>query len=99
MTTADAPKSNQTSLGLYATPREAYGMWEADPEGVTILDVRSFEESVFAGHPPMARNVPLAFLKHERPSDAPQKSATPGALPAGFSIEPNTGFMAAVRET
>jgi rhodanese-related sulfurtransferase len=74
-------------------------MWEADPEGVTILDVRSFEEYVFAGHPPMARNVPLAFLKYERPSDAPQKPATPGVLPAGFSIEPNTGFMAAVRET
>ena len=30
-------------------------MWDGDPEGVTILDVRSFEEYVFFGHPEMAK--------------------------------------------
>jgi hypothetical protein len=37
------PESNKTSLGLYVTPEEAYAMWEANPEGVHILDVRTFE--------------------------------------------------------
>ena len=29
-------------------------MWQADPENVTILDVRTPEEFLFVGHPPMA---------------------------------------------
>jgi rhodanese-related sulfurtransferase len=97
--TQDVPKSNQTSLGLYVTPQEAYEMWEADPDGVTVLDVRSFEEYVFAGHPMMARNVPLAFLRYERPTEpvAPTKPG-PGVLPPGFSIQPNTAFLATVQE-
>lgn len=96
--TQEVPKSNQTTLGLYATPTEAYEMWEADPDHVTILDVRSFEEYVFVGHPEMAKNVPLAFLKYQRPpvteAEKPRKL---GTLPPGFSIEPNADFLPEVK--
>ena len=69
-------------------------MWQADPDRVTILDVRSFEEYVFVGHPEMAKNVPLAFLKYERPADGAVPAAqAPGPLPPGFSIDPNREFM------
>jgi rhodanese-related sulfurtransferase len=50
-----------TSLGLYLTAREAYEMWQADPERIKVLDVRTFEEYVLIGHAAMAANVPLAF--------------------------------------
>jgi hypothetical protein len=59
------PESNKTTLGLYATPTEAYGMWKADTDGVHILDVRTFEEYVFGGHPEMAQNVPLVFPRYK----------------------------------
>ena len=95
LTPEQVPPSNQTSLGLYVTPTEAYAMWEADPEGVTILDVRSFEEYVFVGHPLMGKNVPLAFLEYERPADTERAR---GILPPGFSIHPNLEFVPAVRE-
>lgn len=39
----------------------AYALWKADPDGVTILDVRSRAEYALVGHPPMALNIPLAF--------------------------------------
>ena len=52
--------ARQTSLGLYATAREAHDMWKADPQGVRLLDVRSPEEYVFIGHAPMARLIPMA---------------------------------------
>jgi rhodanese-related sulfurtransferase len=98
ISTQEVPSSNQTTLGLYVTPTEAYEMWEADPDGVTILDVRSFEEYVFAGHPEMAKNVPLAFLKYERPPVAEAPPArTPGVLPPGFSVEPNDEFLSEVQ--
>jgi rhodanese-related sulfurtransferase len=98
LSTQEVPSSNQTTLGLYVTPREAYEMWEADPEGVTILDVRSFEEYVFAGHPLMAKNVPLAFLRYERPpAGAMEAPRAPGTLPPGFSIEPNVEFLPEVK--
>lgn len=72
MTTQAAPthddrpivKERQTSLGLYVTAKEAYDMWQADPEGVKVLDVRTPEEWVFTGHAPMATNIPFAFLAY-----------------------------------
>ena len=39
-------EQRQTTLGLYVTAKEAYDMWQADPEGVKILDVRTPEEWV-----------------------------------------------------
>jgi rhodanese-related sulfurtransferase len=50
-----------TVLGLYVTAREAYEMWQAEPERIKVLDVRTFEEYVLIGHAEMAANIPLAF--------------------------------------
>ncbi len=57
---ADVPsdEKKRTSLNKYVTALEAYEMWKADPQKVTILDVRTPEEYVFVGHPAMAVNIP-----------------------------------------
>lgn len=60
----NVPEKKQTTLGLYVTAQEAYEMWKADPEKVHILDVRTPEEYIFVGHPAMARNIPLLFVKY-----------------------------------
>ena len=59
------PEKKQTSLGLYVTAQEAYAMWKAEPKRVNILDVRTPEEYIFVGHPDMARNIPLLFVKYQ----------------------------------
>jgi rhodanese-related sulfurtransferase len=102
MTTAtqqnlEVPKPNQTVLGLYVTPTEAYEKVQADPEGVKILDVRTFEEYVFVGHPTMAKNIPLAFPKFSEPADGQPAERAPGTPPAGFNMEPNPEFLADVK--
>lgn len=76
------PEKKQTSLGLYVTAKEAYDMWKADPERVNIIDVRTPEEYVFVGHAEMARNIPIAFVKHEW---------DPGMNE--FVVEPNPDFF------
>jgi rhodanese-related sulfurtransferase len=58
-------KERQTSLGLYVTAKEAYDLWQADPDGVRILDVRTPEEWVFTGHAPMATNIPFALQTYD----------------------------------
>ena len=83
---ATLAKERQTSLGLYVTAKEAYRRWQADPEGVRILDVRTPEEYVFVGHAPMATNIPLAFQSFEWD---PEKK--------GFHWDLNPGFLPAVR--
>jgi hypothetical protein len=55
----------RTSLGLYLTAREAFDLWQAEPEAIRILDCRTPEEYVFVGHPPMAVNIPFAFQSFE----------------------------------
>ena len=80
-------KERQTSLGLYVTAKEAYDMWQADPDGVKILDVRTPEEWVFTGHVPMASLIPFALLAYEWD---PEKKAFPWGL--------NPGFVPAVKE-
>jgi len=57
---AGLPKGKQTTLGLYVTAREAYEQWKADPKKVGIVDVRTPEEYLFVGHPPMAWKIPVA---------------------------------------
>jgi rhodanese-related sulfurtransferase len=59
------PKEKRTVLGLYVTAKEAYEMWKADPEKVIILDVRTPEEYLFVGHPPMAWKIPFAVQTYE----------------------------------
>ena len=89
---SEVPESNKTSLGLYVTPQEAYAMWQADPEQVHILDVRTFEEYTFVGHLEMARNVPLLFPKYD-----PKGPAIPGRPPGCYG-ELNPDFVPSVEE-
>ena len=53
------PEGKQTTLGLYVTAQEAYEMWQAAPEKVTVIDVRTPEEFALIGHAEMAWNIPL----------------------------------------
>jgi len=63
--TANLPKGKQTTLGLYVTAKEAYEKWMAEPGKVMILDVRTPEEFLFVGHPPMAWKIPIAAQVYE----------------------------------
>ena len=60
--TAGIPDGKGTTLGLYVTAEQALAKWEADPEHVKLIDVRTPEEYCFVGHPTMAWNVPLKFV-------------------------------------
>jgi rhodanese-related sulfurtransferase len=83
----EIPETNKTSAGLYVTPRDAYAMWSADPRGVHILDVRTFEEYLFVGHFEMAKNIPLLFPRFD-----PDGPSIPGR-PPGCSGDPNPTFI------
>ena len=62
---AAIPKGKQTVLGLYVTAKEAFEMWRAAPDKVMIVDVRTPEEFLFVGHPPMAWKIPVAAQSYE----------------------------------
>jgi rhodanese-related sulfurtransferase len=81
------PEKKQTSLGLYVTAQEAYEMWKANSERVHILDVRTPEEYIFVGHPDMARNIPLLFIKYELNADKSE-----------LAVEINTDFISRVKD-
>jgi rhodanese-related sulfurtransferase len=80
------PEGKQTSLGLYVTAQEGFMMWKSRPGQVNILDVRTPEEYVFVGHAEMARNIPLAFVKHQWDADKKE-----------FVVEPNPDFISRVK--
>lgn len=82
---AEVPEGKRTTLGLYATPAEAFAAWEADSASVTIIDVRTPEEFIFVGHPTMAWNVP--FMSQTLDWDEEK---------ARFAMRPNEDFVAAV---
>jgi rhodanese-related sulfurtransferase len=88
----DVPETNRTTLGLYVTPEDAYGMSMADPEHVHILDVRTFEEYIFVGHVETAKNIPLVFPRYD-----PAGPSMPGR-PPGCSGELNPDFVVKVKE-
>lgn len=75
----DLPEKKQTSLGLYVTAQEAYEMWQADPEQVNIIDVRTPEEYYFVGHAEMARNIPVGFVKYQWNTDKKEPVFVPNA--------------------
>jgi rhodanese-related sulfurtransferase len=52
--------------GHYVRAQEAYEIWQSNPEGVTILDVRTPEEYVYVGHAPGAINVPWFFAEWQK---------------------------------
>jgi rhodanese-related sulfurtransferase len=59
------PAAKQTTLRLYLTAKEAFGNWQADPEGVRIIDVRTPEEYLFVGHSAMAWKIPVGVQSYE----------------------------------
>ena len=81
----ELPLAKQTELGLYLTAREAYGKWQADPDNVLVLDVRTTEEYLYIGHAPMAWNVPLMSQTYTWNADR-----------ESFAMQPNPGFVAQV---
>jgi rhodanese-related sulfurtransferase len=62
---ANLSKGKQTVLGLYVTAKEAYEKWQAEPDKVRIIDVRTPEEYLFVGHPTMAWKIPVATQSYE----------------------------------
>ena len=74
----DLPAAKQTALRLYVTAKEAYDMWQADPDNVKILDVRTPEEFLFVGSPPMAWRIPVATQSYQW--DAEKKQYPMGPL-------------------
>ena len=61
-------------------------MWQADPERVHLIDVRTPEEYVFVGHAEMARSIPLLDVKHEWNAETNQ-----------FAVELNPDFIPEVK--
>ena len=80
-------KEKQTVLGLYLRSKEAFAMWQKEPETVKIIDCRTPEEYVFVGHPPMAYNIPLKFMSYKW--DAVKKT---------YVLEDNLDFLARVQK-
>jgi len=62
---ANLPEGKKTALGLYVTAKEAYAKWQAAPEQVKILDVRTPEEYIFVGSPEMAWKIPVMAQSYE----------------------------------
>jgi rhodanese-related sulfurtransferase len=71
------PKGKQTSLGLYLTAREAYEKWQAEPDKVKIIDVRTPEEYLFVGHPAIAWKIPVATQSYQWDAEKKQFPMTP----------------------
>lgn len=90
------PETNKTSVGLYVTGKEAYKMWKANPDGVYIIDVRTFEEYIFVGHLEMARNIPFVFPKFKPPEEGEETAS--GGPPPGCYGELNPDFVATVNQ-
>ena len=83
---ATLPTGKQTVLGLYITAKEAYEKWQAEPDKVKIIDVRTPEEYLFVGHPTMAWKIPVATQSYEW--DAEKKQ---------FPMKPLLDFVARVQ--
>ena len=62
---SNLPQGKQTVLGLYVTAKEAYEKWQADPDKIKIIDVRTPEEYLFVGHPEMAWKIPVAVQSYQ----------------------------------
>jgi rhodanese-related sulfurtransferase len=84
---ATLPKEKETVLGLYLTAKEAYEKWQAEPDKVKIIDVRTPEEYLFVGHPPMAWKIPVATQSYEWNAEKKQ-----------FCLQPLMDFAARVSQ-
>jgi hypothetical protein len=76
-TKANLPKEKQTALGLYLTAKEAYAKWQAAPDKIKIIDVRTPEEYLFVGHPTMAWKIPVAVQVYEWDAEKKQYPMKP----------------------
>jgi rhodanese-related sulfurtransferase len=85
--TLQFPKEKQTTLGLYVTAKEAYEKWKAEPDKITIIDVRTPEEYLFVGHPTMAWKIPLAAQTYQWDAEKRQ-----------FPMKPLPDFVSRVSE-
>src|SRR5512137_377861 len=74
---ATLPQGKQTALGLYVTAKEAYEKWQAEPEKVKIIDVRTPEEYLFVGHPTMAWKIPVAVQIYDWDAEKKQYPMKP----------------------
>jgi rhodanese-related sulfurtransferase len=74
---ANLPEGKQTVLGLYVTAKEAYEKWQAAPDKVKIIDVRTPEEYLFVGHPTMAWKIPVAVQVYEWDAEKKQYPMKP----------------------
>ena len=83
---ATLPEGKKTVLGLYVTAKEAYEKWQAAPDEVKILDVRTPEEFLFVGSPDMAWKIPVASQSYEWDTEKQQ-----------FPMKPLTDFAARVQ--
>lgn len=83
----EIPKGKQTTLGLYVTAEEAWEKWNAAPDSVTVLDVRTLEEYIFVGHATMAWNIPVYFQTHEWDAERGR-----------FLMQPNPDFVSQVKQ-
>ena len=81
------PKEKQTTLGLYVTAAEAYEKWQAAPDTVRVIDVRTPEEYAFVGHAEMAWNIPVAFVTYQRKDGKTE-----------YGARPNPDFVAEVKK-
>jgi rhodanese-related sulfurtransferase len=64
-TQTNLPVAKQTTLGLYITAKEAFQRWQADPEHMMLIDVRTPEEYLFIGHPAMAWKIPVGAQSYQ----------------------------------
>jgi rhodanese-related sulfurtransferase len=83
---ANLPKGKQTVLGLYVTAREAYEQYQAAPDKVKIIDVRTPEEFMWVGHAPIAWKIPFVAVTYQW--DAGKKQ---------FPVRPLPDFLARVQ--
>ena len=83
----ELPKDKQTTPGLYVTTKEAYDLWQKDPQKMKIIDCRTPEEYAFVGHAPMATNVPSQFMTYAW--DAKKKS---------YAMKANPNFVKEIKK-
>jgi rhodanese-related sulfurtransferase len=84
---AEPPREEQTILERQVSVEEAYEKWRASPDSVKILDVRTLEEYLFVGHPPMSWNIPLYYQTDQW--DAKKER---------FAMVPNLDFVYQVQQ-
>ncbi len=83
----ELPKEKQTTLGRYATAKEAYEKWKEDPTNIKILDVRTLDEYINIGHAEKAWNIPVFFQTNQW-----------NEVQQNFALAPNPDFIAQVKE-